>query len=196
MTQIFKEDGSVVPVTILNVGSSVVAGIKSTDKDGYSAVMVGFGKKKNPSKAENGKFKTLGFVPMYIREFVIDDMAGIEVGSEIKLDTLKIGDYVDVSGVTKGKGFQGVVKRYGFHGGPATHGQSDRHRAPGSIGQGTTPGRVYKGKRMPGHMGNVSMTVKNLEVVGIDLDEKLILVKGAVPGNKGGILKIKVAKVK
>jgi large subunit ribosomal protein L3 len=191
MTQVFTDDGRVLPVTVLDVNDVKVIGTRTEGKDGYNAVILGFGKKRKPTKSEQGKYKKIGYVPFFIAEFRVDSLEGYEAGEDLKLGTFKEGSKVNISGITKGKGFQGVVKKYGFAGGPKTRGQSDRQRAPGSIGSGTTPGRVYKGKKMPGHMGNVSRTIKNLELVKIDADNKYILVKGAVPGNKGSIVKIK-----
>lgn len=192
MTQIFQENGVVVPVTIIDIKNVYVAAKKTKDKDGYDAVLVGYGKKKNATKAETGKFKQLGFVPAVSKEAKMT--TDFDLGAELKANTFAVNDVVSITGNTKGKGFQGVVKRWGFAGGPKTHGQSDRHRAPGSIGQRTTPGRVYKGKKMAGRMGGIIKTVKNLVVVAIDEENGLIAVRGAVPGNKGSLVFIKSVK--
>ncbi|HRO64604.1 MAG TPA: 50S ribosomal protein L3 [Candidatus Dojkabacteria bacterium] len=190
MTQIYDEDGAVIPVTILDVSDVYVIGIKNSDKDGYNATILGKGKKKNANKPEVGKYKKLGFVPNYIKE-IRELVLEIDENSKLTVSQFKNGEIVSVTGSSKGKGFQGVVKRWNFHGGPKTHGQSDRWRAPGSIGSGTTPGRVYKGKKMAGRMGGEQVTVKNLEVVFIDEKNELLGIKGAVPGNKGAYILIK-----
>jgi large subunit ribosomal protein L3 len=186
MSQIFKEDGNVVPVTFVDVADIVVAHKKTVEKDGYSATVIGLGKKKNPSKAEVGKFKELGFVPMYAVEVELDEE--LNIGDKVNVSMFETIKKVNVTGITKGKGFQGVVKRWGFKGGPRTHGQSDRQRHPGSIGMRTTPGRVFKGKKMGGRMGGDTKTVKNLRVVEIDQEHGLIALKGAVPGNKDSLV--------
>jgi large subunit ribosomal protein L3 len=190
MTQIYDEDGAVVPVTILDVSDVYVIDIKNTDKDGYNATILGKGKKKNANKPEVGKYKKLGFVPNYIKE-IRDLILETDEHSKLTASLFKNGEIVSVTGSSKGKGFQGVMKRWNFHGGPKTHGQSDRWRAPGSIGSGTTPGRVYKGKKMAGRMGGEQVTVKNLEVVFVDEKNELLGIKGAVPGNKGAFILIK-----
>jgi len=193
MTRVFSEDGTVIPVTIIDVNSAIIADTKTVERDGYAAAVIGYGKKAKATKAETGKFKTLGFVPqvaMEAREFSPE----IASGEAVKPTIFEVNEKINISGITKGKGFQGVVKRWGFKGGPKTHGQSDRHRAPGSIGSGTTPGRVYKGKKMGGRMGGVKRTVKNLEVVAVDEANGLIAVKGAVPGPKGAIVMITSTK--
>lgn len=190
MTQIYDEDGAVIPVTILDVSDVYVIGIKNSDKDGYNATILGKGKKKNANKPEVGKYKKLGFVPNYIKE-IRDLVLETDENSKLTASLFQNGEIVSVTGSSKGKGFQGVMKRWNFHGGPKTHGQSDRWRAPGSIGSGTTPGRVYKGKKMAGRMGGEQVTVKNLEVVFIDEKNELLGIKGAVPGNKGAFILIK-----
>ncbi len=190
MTQIFTEDGNVIPVTIVDVNDVYVIGKKEKDKDGYEATIFGKGKKKNANKPEVGKYKKLGFVPNFIKE-IRDAIIGVDENIKVDPTIFKEGEIVTVTGDTKGKGFQGVVKRWGFHGGPKTHGQSDRWRAPGSIGSGTTPGRVYKGKKMAGRMGGNQVTIKNLQIVHIDKENGLIGIKGAVPGNKGSYILIK-----
>lgn len=190
MTQVFGEDGSVVPVTIVDVNEVYMIGKKDEDKDGYQAIILGKGKKKNANKPELGKYKKLGFVPNFIKE-IRDTAIEMEENTLIDATLFENGEVVSVTGDTKGKGFQGVVKRWGFHGGPKTHGQSDRWRAPGSIGSGTTPGRVYKGKKMAGRMGGNQITVKNLEIVLVDKENGLIGIKGSIPGNKGSYIIIK-----
>lgn len=187
MTQIFDEKGRSIPVTLINLRGCVVVG-KADDK-----VVVGFGKKRKTNKAELGRYKSLGYVPQITKEFALTDEIEITPGSNVEID-LEVGDVVNVTGTSKGKGFQGVVKRWGFAGGPKTHGQSDRHRAPGSIGGGTTPGRVYKGKKLPGRMGGKVKTIEGLKVAYIDKKQMIIGIKGAVPGNKNGILYIQNSK--
>jgi len=191
MTQIFSEDGKVTPVTIIDVNNVYVAGVKTLDRDGYIAVIIGQGKKKKPTKPELGKYAELGHVPTTVKEIKVDSVDDIKIGTKIDAESFVIDDKVNVTGVTKGKGFQGVVKRWGFAGGPKTHGQSDRERAPGSIGAGTTPGRVYKGKKMPGHMGARVKTVENLKVAKVINEHGLLILKGAVPGSKGSIVMIR-----
>lgn len=190
MTQVFNEDGFVVPVTIVDVNDVYVVGKKDSGKDGYQATILGKGKKKNANKPELGKFKKLGFVPNFLKE-LRDFEIEVEENTKLGAALFKSGDVISVTGSSKGKGFQGVMKRWGFHGGPKTHGQSDRWRAAGSIGSGTTPGRVYKGKKMPGRVGSSQITVKNLKVVMVDEKNGLLAIKGALPGNKGSYLVIK-----
>lgn len=190
MSQIFREDGRVVPVTVIEAGPCSVTQIKTEETDGYAAVQLGFGQVKRLNKPRSGHLKNSG-LNRYLREVRADDVTEFEVGQRIGVDIFEPGELVDVIGRSKGRGFAGVVKRHGFHGGPRTHGQSDRHRAPGSIGGGTTPGRVYKGMKMAGHMGNVRVTVKNLEVVQVDTERNLILLKGGVPGPPNGLLIIR-----
>ncbi len=207
-TQKFLMDGTRIPVTEIAVPDNAVVQIKTQEKDNYTALQIGFGKKKSPTKALLGHVKknNLTVVPFKIREVRLakaDLPAGRQVvenmpkaGDFLKLEEVfKPGDIVDVTGMSKGKGFAGGVKRYHFKGGPKTHGQSDRWRAPGSIGQTTTPGRVYKGKRMAGHMGHVRVTVKNLKVVGIDEIKKILYVEGLIPGPKNSIVEITYAGV-
>jgi large subunit ribosomal protein L3 len=193
MTQIFDEKGEVIPVTVIEAGPCVVVQKKTTETDGYNAIQVGFGdvKEKRLTKPLIGHFKKAG-VPFkrYLREFRLDDVSGYEVGSEIKVDIFKPGDRVDVTGISKGKGFAGVVKRYGANRGPMSHG-SKYHRRVGSMGATTDPGRTFKGKIMPGHMGHERVTIQNLEVVKVDPELNLLLVKGSVPGPKGSLLIIK-----
>lgn len=198
MSQIFNEDGSVIPVTAIEVKENYVVQIKKKDgKDGYSAIQIGCEevKEKAITKPEVERLKKRNLPPLkIIRELRFADdkeVDGFEVGQKLSLDIFKEGDFVDITGKSIGKGFQGVMKRHGFHGGPATHG-SMSHRRPGSIG-GTTPARVLKGKKMAGHMGNETITVQNLEVVRVIPDKNLLLVKGAVPGSKNGYLLIRKA---
>lgn len=194
MSQIFQEDGSVIPITYLNVKDVKVIGKKTTEKDGYSAVVIGFGKKKNTIKAEDGKYKALGFVPEFIIEAKLENEENYKIGDEVKPSVFELNEKLNVTGFTKGKGFAGVIKRWGFAGGPRTHGQSDRERHGGSLGMRTTPGRVFKGKKMGGRMGNVRKTIKGLKVVFIDESNGIIGVKGAVPGNQGSLVVLKSTK--
>jgi large subunit ribosomal protein L3 len=193
MTQLFQESGETVAVTAIQAGPSVVTQIKSRDKDGYDAIQVGFienkVKQSRLSSPEKGHLQGLEDV-RYLREFKSDDISSIKRGDKVDIGFLKHGDLVNVTGLSKGKGFAGVVKRHHFAGGPKTHGQTDRHRAPGSIGATTFPGRVLKGKRMAGHMGNRRVTARKLEVVQVDPERNLLLVKGTVPGANGGLLVI------
>ena len=190
MTQIFREDGKVEAVTAVEAGPCTVVQIKTPEKEGYSAVQLGFGETKRLTSPEKGHLKELGNFK-YIREFRVDDTESVEVGDRVDVSQFSEGDLVDVTGMSKSKGFAGVVKRHGFAGGPKTHGQSDRHRAPGSIGSSATPGRVLKGTRMAGRMGNDRVTVRGLEICRADAERNLLLVKGAVPGYKNGLLLIK-----
>lgn len=193
MTTIFESDGNAVPCTVIEAGPCYVTQIKNKDKDGYESVQLGFEEKKekNTTKPLTGKFKKVKTpVLRFLRE-VKDFPAGdIKEGDQIKVDIFKEGDIVKVTGISKGKGFQGVVKRHGFGGGQRTHGQSDRQRAPGSIGGSSYPSRVFKGQRMAGRMGNDTVSVRNLKVVKIFSDSNLILIKGAVPGTKTGLVEI------
>jgi len=192
MTQIFDEKGVVIPVTVIECGPCPVVQVKTTETDGYNAVQLGFGeiKEVKVNKPLKGHFSKGSVKPTkYLREFRLDDISTFKVGNEIKVDVFAEGDNVDIQGITKGKGFQGVIKRHGQHRGPMGHG-SMYHRKPGSMGACATPGRVYKGKKLPGHMGVDTVTIQNLKIVRVDLDKNAILVKGSVPGNKGSILKI------
>lgn len=196
MTQVFDEDGSAVPVTIIEAGPCFVTQIRKIEKDGYSAVQLGFHetREKNLTKGQLGHLKKVDGKPLrYLREFRTKT-PDVKVGDLMDVTQFEKGFHVDVVGVSKGKGFAGTVKRYNFAGGPKTHGQSDRHRAPGSIGATTTPGRVFKGKKMPGHMGSRKVTSQNVEVVVVDAENNLIGVNGSVPGPKGGIVVIKEAR--
>ena len=195
MTQIFDETGKVIPVTVIEAGPCVVAQVKTVETDGYDAIQLGFGdvKENKVNKPVKGHFAKGSVTPKkHLREFRVDSIESYKVGDEVKADTFVAGDKIDVQGTSKGKGFQGVIKRHGQSRGPMGHG-SMYHRRPGSMGSTSTPGRVFKGKKLPGHMGNVTVTIQNLKVVRVDLDKNCILVKGSVPGNKGAILKIKDA---
>jgi large subunit ribosomal protein L3 len=187
MTQVFMDNGKAEAVTVVEAGPCIVVQVKTEAKEGYSAAQLGFGKAKKLKSPQRGHLKGLGEF-RYLKEFRLTGDEDVKVGDKVDVSLFQAGDLVDIAGVSKGKGFAGVVKRYGFAGGPKTHGQSDRHRAPGSIGATTSPGRVLKGTRMPGHMGNQRLTVRNLEVLRIDPDRNLLLVKGAVPGAKSGLL--------
>lgn len=193
MTQIFDDDGLAVPVTLIEAGPCYVTQLRLPEQDGYSAVQLGFGevKPKRLTGGQLGHLKRSSIPPLrYLREFREKDPE-VKEGDKVTVDVFVPGDFVDVIGTSKGKGFAGAVKRYGFRGGPKTHGQSDRLRAPGSRGAGTTPGRVYKGAKGPGHMGNHRVTIQNLKVVLVDAERNLIGVRGAVPGARGGLLMIK-----
>lgn len=206
MTQLIEQDGTVVPVTVIQAGPCYVTQLKSKDNDGYNAVQIGFDevREKRLSQAEKGHLgllKTDKNHPQrknsfgapalqHLREYRTDDLDDYELGQALTVETFTPGDRVDVTGRTKGKGFTGVVKRYGFRGGPKTHGQSDRHRAPGSIGSTSTVARVIKGMRMAGRSGNERFTAQNLEVIRIDPERHILAVRGAVPGSKGGLVMV------
>ena len=195
MTQIFDEAGKVIPVTAIEAGPCVVAQVKTEETDGYTAIQLGFGdvKESKLNRPEKGHFSKGNVTPKkHLREFRVDEVESYKVGDEIKADTFEKGDKIDVQGTSKGKGFQGVIKRHGQHRGPMGHG-SMYHRRPGSMGSTSTPGRVFKGKKLPGHMGVQTITIQNLDVVAVDMDKNVILVKGSVPGVKGAILKIKTS---
>ncbi len=193
MTQVFLEGGKVVPVTAIEAGPCVVTQIKSAAKEGYDAVQLGFGETKRLNKPEKGHLGKLGLYK-HLREFRTSDLAGVEIGQKVTVEMFQAGEKVDVVGTSKGRGFAGGVKRHGFAGGPKTHGQKDRHRAPGSIGGGTDPGKVWKGLRMAGHMGNARVTIRGLKVVQTNPDKNLLLVEGAVPGARNGLVMIKKTK--
>lgn len=209
MTQVFQEDGTLIPVTVLQAGPCVVTQIKTEENDGYKAVQVGFVDKKEKivtkdkggkkevahphgvDKAQMGHFKKAGVSgKRYVREFRFENAEEYELGSEIKADIFEVGERVDASGISKGKGFQGAIKRLGQHRGPMKHG-SKFHRHQGSNGACSSPSRVFKGKGMPGHMGCVKVTVQNLEVVRVDAEKNLLLIKGSVPGPKKALVTIK-----
>ena len=193
MTQIFNEEGKVIPVTVIEAGPCVVSQVKTEETDGYNSIQLGFGaiKESKVNKPERGHFTKANIAPArYLREFRVDSIEDVKVGDELKADIFMAGDKIDIQGTSKGKGFQGVIKRHGQHRGPMGHG-SMYHRRPGSMGSTSTPGRVFKGKKLPGHMGAETVTIQNLEVIKVDLDKNIILVKGSVTGAKGSILKIK-----
>ena len=195
MTQIFTAEGTAIPVTVVEAGPCVITQIKTIENDGYNAIQVGFEdtEERKVNKPVRGHFAKLKLaLKRHLTEFRLDDISTSNVGDELKADIFAEGDFVDVQGTSKGKGFQGVIKRHGQHRGPMTHG-SMYHRRPGSMGPCADPGRVFKGKKLPGRMGNVTVTVQNLKVVKVDAERNLILIKGSVPGNKGSILKIKSA---
>jgi large subunit ribosomal protein L3 len=196
MTRIFGDDGSVVPVSVIEAAPNTVARIRTVEKDGYAALQLGSGSARRSTKPVAGQFKHLQREqqhPKDVREVRVDDVEGFEVGQQIGVDLFEAGELVDVTGVSKGHGFTGVVARHHFRRGPKSHG-SDHHRAPGSIGAGTYPGRVWKGTRMAGHMGDERVTVKKLRVEKVDPERNLILVRGAVPGARNGLLVVRKAK--
>ena len=193
MTQVFDEKGVVIPVTVIEAGPCTVVQVKTVEKDGYDAVQLGYGavKEYKVNKPMKGHFSKGNVTPTkHLREFRVEDTAAVKVGEEVKADIFAQGDLVDIQGTTKGKGFQGVIKRHGQSRGPMGHG-SMYHRRPGSMGPTSTPGRVFKGKKLPGHMGRVTVTIQNLDVVKVDMDKNVILIKGSVPGAKGAILKLR-----
>lgn len=193
MTQVFDDVGNMVPVTLIKAEPHLVIQVKTKDSDGYDALKLGFGqiRKKLVSKPREGEFKKTNMDPLrYIREVKVSEPDKYKTGNKIDVGVFSSGDKVHVVGISKGYGFQGVVRRYGFKGGPKTHGQSDRLRAPGSIGASSYPSRVWRGQRMPGHMGNKQVTVKNLLVDSVEPEHNLILIRGGVPGKPGGIVKI------
>ncbi|MCJ7534383.1 MAG: 50S ribosomal protein L3 [Anaerolineales bacterium] len=197
MTQIFDESGRAVPITLIEAGPCYVTQVRQPERDGYNAVQLGFEevKPKHLTGGQLGHLKTSELPPLrFLREFRVKD-SEVSEGDKLEVgEVFSVGDQVDVVGTSKGKGFQGAVKRHGFRGGPKTHGQSDRQRATGSIGMGTTPGRVFKGKRMPGHMGFERVTIQNLRVEYVDAERNLLGLRGAIPGPKGGIVMIKEAR--
>ena len=197
MTQVFDEQGEVVPVTVIEAGPCYVAQKKTLDHDGYTAVQLGFEEIK-PSRANKpqvGHLAKNDIPPLrYLREFRVFDHDDLSEGQKLDASLFEAGDWVDVIGTSKGRGFAGVVKRHGFGGGPKTHGQSDRQRAPGAISSGSTPGRVFKGLRMAGRMGGERVTAQNLEIALVDPERNLIAVKGSVPGARGGLLIIREAR--
>lgn len=198
MTQIFDENGAAIPVTVIEAGPCYVTQVRTEETDGYTAVQLGYNEVK-PKRLTNGQKghlnrNNMNLPPLkFLREFRAKN-PDVNEGDKLSVDVFNVGEFVDVVGTSKGKGFQGAVKRYHFRGGPKTHGQSDRHRAPGSRGAGTTPGRVYKGSRGPGHMGDERVTAQNLKVVLLDVERNLIGVRGSVPGTKGGMVLVKEAR--
>ncbi|MGQ9674883.1 MAG: 50S ribosomal protein L3 [Chloroflexota bacterium] len=193
MTRVFKPNGEIVPVTVINAGPCYVSQVKTVEKDGYVAAQIGYGAAKRLNRPEKGHLKQLPAL-RHLREVTVAEPSAVQVGQKVDVSIFKPGEQVDVVGTSKGKGFAGVVKRHHFSGGPRTHGQSDRLRAPGSIGSTTTPGRVFKGLRMAGRMGGERVTVHNLEVVEADAERNLLMVKGAVPGARNSLLIIKKAR--
>ncbi len=196
MTQILDEKGLIVPVTLIEAGPCYITQKKTIENDGYTAVQLGFGDihQKSLKKPAAGHLKKSAAPPVkFLREFRVDDLDSYQEGQKIDASVFAVGDLVDVIGISKGKGFAGSVKRHHFSGGPKTHGQSDRWRAPGSVGAGTTPGRVLKGTRMSGRMGNDQVTVQNIKVALVDVDRNLIAVRGAIPGGKNGLVIIREA---
>ncbi len=197
MTQIFDGDGRAVPITLIEAGPCFVSQVKTVENDGYNAIQLAFDevKPKKLSKAELGHLKTNNLPPVRtLREFRTNKLDGINAGDKVSASVFEVGEFVDVIGTSKGKGFAGAMKRWGFRGGPKTHGQSDRQRSPGSSGSGTTPGRVFKGKKRAGRMGNVQVTSSHIRVALVDAERNLIGVQGSVPGAKGGTIMIKVAR--
>ena len=193
MTQIFSADGKVIPVTVVEAGPCPVVQIKTTEKDGYAAVKVGFGKveEKDLNKPDNGQFKKAGVEPQKVlKEFKFDDCGKYAVGQSLTVESFAAGDHVDVVGLTKGHGFTGVIKRWNQHRLKMTHGVGPVHREVGSMGANSSPSRVFKNKRMPGQYGNERVTVQNLEVVKVDAARNVLLIKGAIPGPKGGIVTV------
>ncbi len=193
--QVFDDQGRLRGATAIEVGPCFVTQVKTEEKDGYVAVQLGFGEKRKLTKPAQGHIRAVGGGKLrHLAEFAVDDVSAHKVGDEVRSDLFDSGQRVDVSALSKGRGFQGGVKRHGFSGGPKTHGQSDRHRAPGSIGAGTSPGRVFKGTRMAGHMGAEQVTVRNLEIVGRNDDRHVIFVAGSVPGPPGGLVRVRASK--
>ena len=190
MPQLFREDGRVVPVTVIEAGPCVVTQVKTKETDGYEAIQLGYGDVKRRNKPEAGHLKD-SRLSRYLREVTTDDTSEFTVGQTIGVDIFQAGEKIDVIGKSKGRGFAGTMKRWDFGGGPRTHGQSDRARAPGSIGGGTTPGKVYKGLKMSGHMGNRRITVKGLEIVEIDAERNLLMIKGGIPGATNSLVQIR-----
>jgi large subunit ribosomal protein L3 len=193
MGRIVDDTGAVVGTTILTLGPCYVTQLKTADKDGYEAIQIGYGEVRKLTKPKVGHLRKEGPLPLlrYLREVKSDGGEDVEVGQKLDASMFAPGDKVDVTAVSKGRGFAGVMKRHGFHGGPKTHGQSDRARAAGSIGAGTTPGRVLKGTKMAGRMGGERVTVKNLQVLSVDVERNLIALKGAVPGPSGGLVLVR-----
>ncbi len=198
MTQIFGEKGEVIPVTLIEAGPCVVLQKKTSDKEGYNAVQLGYEdiKEKKLTKSLKAKFSKIKVEPKrYIREFRVSNPNDYEVGQELKVDIFEEGSFIDVCGTSKGKGFAGVIKRWGFKGGPASHG-SRFHRAPGSVGASASPSRVFKGQKLPGQMGNKRITTQSLKIVRLDKDKNLLVIKGAIPGASRGIVTVEKAKKK
>jgi large subunit ribosomal protein L3 len=193
MTQVFDRSGEAHAATVIEAGPCLVTQVKTPDTDGYHAIQLGYGVAKRINSPMKGHLKKLGQF-RYLREFRVDDASLYEVGQKLGVELFEPGDRVDITGISKGRGFAGGVRRYGFHGGPKTHGQSDRHRAPGAIGAGTDPGRVFKGQRMAGHMGNERVTAQNVKVLESNPARGVLIVQGAVPGARNGLLSIRRRK--
>tara|TARA_Y100001960_G_C14602339_1_gene791408 strand:- start:278 stop:904 length:627 start_codon:yes stop_codon:yes gene_type:complete len=193
-TRHFHEDGRADCVTAIELGPCAITQIKGQESEGYNSVQIGYGSAKNLNKAQNGHLKKSEKTFKFLKEIRDIETSELEVGQQFDLSIFEIGSKLDITGVTKGRGFAGGVKRHGFKGGPKTHGQSDRHRAPGSIGAGSTPGRVLKGMKMAGHMGSIKVTIKNLEILSLDQENNVLMVKGAVPGSTGTLLYAKKSK--
>jgi large subunit ribosomal protein L3 len=191
MTQVFQDDGTMIPVSVVAIQPNTVTRLRTPERDGYAAIQLGTEPGKKLTKPETGQLRDLPKVAV-IREFRVEDLADYQVGQTLDVSLFAAGDIIDVTGTSKGKGFAGTIKRHNFHRGPKTHG-SDHHREPGSIGTGTTPGRVYRGSRMSGHMGDERVTVKKLQVVRADLERNLLLVKGSVPGAPHALVLVKKA---
>ena len=194
MTQVFTEEGLVIPVTVVEAGPVAVTQIKTLENDGYEAIQVGYvdAKEKALNKPQKGHLAKAGVLKRHLKEFRVDTVEGYEVGQEIKADLFTAGERIDVTGISKGKGFQGPIKRHGQSRGPESHG-SRYHRRPGSMGACSYPGRVFKNKKLAGHMGSVKITIQNLEVVRVDAEKNLLLIKGAIPGAKGSVVTVKAA---
>ena len=194
MTQVFTEEGLVIPVTVVEAGPVAVTQIKTLENDGYEAIQVGYvdAKEKALNKPQKGHLAKAGVLKRHLKEFRVDTVEGYEVGQEIKADLFTAGEKIDVTGISKGKGFQGPIKRHGQSRGPESHG-SRYHRRPGSMGACSYPGRVFKNKKLAGHMGSVKITIQNLEVVRVDAEKNLLLIKGAIPGAKGSVVAVKAA---
>lgn len=199
MTQLFLEDGSVVPATVVEAGPCTVIQKKTKEKDGYDALQLGF-LPRNSKRVNNplsGHFKKAGVAPYgYLKEFRVESLEGFEMGTEVTLNLFKPGDIVDVTGLSKGKGFTGVIKRHGFHGSPGSHGTHEYFRHGGSVGSAAYPHHTFKGMKMPGHHGNKRVTVQNIKVVDVKGDQNLILLKGAIPGSRNGLILIRSATKK
>jgi large subunit ribosomal protein L3 len=193
MTRAFDDTGTMIAMTLVQAGPCWVTQVRTPERDGYTAAQIGYEETKRLTRPEQGHLKNLPKL-RHLREVPVDSLDEVTVGAKFDVGMLRPGDLVDVVGTSKGRGFAGVVKRHGFRGGPKTHGQSDRHRAPGSIGSGTTPGRVFKGMRMAGHMGNERVTVTHLRVVQVDAERHLLALQGAVPGGRNGLLIIRKSR--
>jgi large subunit ribosomal protein L3 len=197
MTQVFGEGGNVIPITVIEAGPCAIVQIKTKEKEGYNALQLGFAKKKphRVNRPLSGHFQKSGTGPYYIlKELPVDEIGEYQVGQEITLETFKVGDFVDVTGTAKGKGFAGVIKRHGFRGSPGSHGTHEYFRHGGSIGASATPSKTFKGKKMPGHFGNSRVTSQNLTIIDIKPERNLLLIKGAIPGSANSIVIIREAK--